>query len=66
MEKKVMKRRFLLLLICAVIFLAIAIALVNLVLANDSGVVKAAPGKVKQGALEVIDRELKQRGKKYV
>jgi hypothetical protein len=61
-----MKRRLLLSLICAVIFLAIAIALVNLVPANDSGVVKASPGIVTQGGLEVIDRELKQRGKKYV
>jgi Ca-activated chloride channel homolog len=52
-----MKQRFLLVLICAVIFLAIAIALVNLVPANDFGVVKAAPGKVTQGALEVLDRE---------
>src|SRR5262245_55729460 len=52
-----MKRRFLLLLIYAVIYLAIAIALVNLVPANDSGVVKAAPGKVTQGALEMLDRE---------
>jgi Ca-activated chloride channel homolog len=52
-----MKRRFLLMLICALIFLAIAIALVNFVPANDSGVVKAAPGKVTQGALEVLDRE---------
>ena len=52
-----MKRRFLLMLICAVIFLAIAIALVNLGPANDSGVVEAAPGKVTQGALEVLDRE---------
>jgi Ca-activated chloride channel homolog len=44
-------------LICALIFLAIAIASVNLVPANDSGVVKAATGKVTQGALEVLDRE---------
>ena len=49
-----MKRRLLLSLICAVIFLAIAIALVHLVPANDSGVVKAAPGKVTQGALQVM------------
>jgi hypothetical protein len=59
-----MIRRFLLSLICAVIFLAIAMALVTLVPANDSGVVKAAPGKVTQGALEEIDRELKRHGKK--
>src|SRR5499427_5861489 len=52
-----MKRRLLLSLICAVIFLAIAIALVNLVPANDFGMVKAAPGKITQGALEVIDRD---------
>ncbi|HKC87545.1 MAG TPA: VIT domain-containing protein, partial [Blastocatellia bacterium] len=52
-----MKRRFLLSLIYAVIFPAIAIAMVNLVPANDSGLVKAAPGKVTQGALEVLDRE---------
>src|SRR5215468_4691090 len=52
-----MKRRFLLLLICAVIFLAIAIALVNLVPASDSGVVNAAPGKVTQGALRALDRD---------
>ncbi|HMB27279.1 MAG TPA: VIT domain-containing protein, partial [Blastocatellia bacterium] len=49
-----MKRRFLLSLIYAVIFLAIAIALVNLVPANDSGVVKAAHGKVTQGALQAL------------
>jgi Ca-activated chloride channel homolog len=49
-----MMRRFLLSLICALIFLAIAIALVNLVPANDSGVAKAAPGKVTQGALEAL------------
>jgi hypothetical protein len=61
-----MKRRFLFLLICAVIFLAIAIALVNMVPANDSGVVQAAPGKVTQGALEALDRKLKQYGKEYV
>ena len=52
-----MKRRILLSLNGAVIFLAIAIALVNVVPANDSGVVKAAPGKVTQGSLEVLDRE---------
>jgi Ca-activated chloride channel family protein len=49
-----MKRRFLLLLICAAIFLAIAIAFVNLVPANDSGVVKAASRKVTQGALQAL------------
>jgi Ca-activated chloride channel homolog len=52
-----MKRRLLLSLICALIFLAIAIASINLVPANDSGVVKAAAGKVTQGALEVLDHE---------
>src|SRR5262245_59555378 len=52
-----MKRRFLLSLICVVIFLAIALALVHLVPANDFGVVKAASAKVTQGALEVLDRE---------
>ena len=52
-----MKRRFLLSLVCAVIFLVIAIAFVHLVSANDSGVVKAATGKVTQGALQVIDRD---------
>jgi hypothetical protein len=51
--EEVMKRVFLLSLICAAIFLVVAIALVKLVPANDSGVVEAAPGKVTQGALEV-------------
>jgi hypothetical protein len=50
-----MKRRFLLSLICAVIFLAIAIALVKLVPAKDSGVDKVAPGKVTQGPLQALD-----------
>src|SRR5262245_46693884 len=49
-----MKRRFLLVLICAAIFLAVAIALVNLVPAKESGVVEAAPGKVTQGTLQAI------------
>jgi Ca-activated chloride channel family protein len=52
-----MKRRFLLSLICAAIFLAIAIALVYLVPANDSGMVMAAPGKVTQGALQALGRD---------
>jgi Ca-activated chloride channel family protein len=43
-------------LICAVIFLAVAIAFVNLVPAKESGVVEAASGKVTQGALQVMGR----------
>ncbi|HEU0174471.1 MAG TPA: VIT domain-containing protein, partial [Blastocatellia bacterium] len=49
-----MKQRLLLSLICAAIFLAIAIALVNLVPASDFGVVEAASRKVSQGALQAI------------
>jgi Ca-activated chloride channel homolog len=49
-----MKQRFLLTLICAAIFLVVAIAFVNLVPAKGSGVVKAASGKVTQGALQVM------------
>lgn len=52
-----MKQRFLLTLICAAIFLVVAIAFANLVPAKDSGVVKAASGKVTQGALQVIGRD---------
>src|SRR5262245_47743479 len=52
-----MKRIFLLSLICAAIFLAIAIAFVKLVPANDFGVVEAAQGGVTQGALQVMDRD---------
>lgn len=52
-----MKRRFLLVLICAAVFLVVAIAFVNFVPANDFGVVKAATGKITQGALEVIGRD---------
>ena len=47
-----MKRIFLLSLICAAIFLAIAIAFVKLVPANDFGAVEAATRKVTQGALQ--------------
>jgi Ca-activated chloride channel family protein len=49
-----MKQRFLLTLICAAIFMAVAIAFVNLVPAKDSRAVKAASGKVTQGALQVM------------
>ncbi|HEY9432278.1 MAG TPA: marine proteobacterial sortase target protein [Blastocatellia bacterium] len=49
-----MKQRFLLTLICAAIFLVVAIAFVNLVPAKGSGVVKATSGKVTQGALQVM------------
>src|SRR5499426_3579785 len=49
-----MKQRFLLMLVCAAIFLAVAIAFVNFVPAKESGVVEAAPGKVTQGALQAI------------
>ncbi len=49
-----MKRSLLLLLICAAIFLALAVALVNLVPAKDSMAVKSAPRKVTQGALRAI------------
>ena len=52
-----MKQRFLLTLICAVIFLAVAIAFVNLVPAKNMGVVEAASGKVTQGALQVMGRD---------
>jgi Ca-activated chloride channel family protein len=52
-----MKRRPLLSLICAAIFMAVAFAFVYLVHVNDSGVVEAAPGKVTHGALEVIGRD---------
>src|SRR5262245_15151224 len=55
MEKKVMKRRFLLSLICATAsFLTVATAFVALSLATNSGVVEAAPRKVTQGALQVM------------
>jgi Ca-activated chloride channel family protein len=49
-----MKQRFLLTLICAAIFLVVAIAFVNLVPAMGSGMVKATSGKVTQGALQVM------------
>jgi Ca-activated chloride channel homolog len=49
-----MKQRFLLTLICAVVFLVVAIAFANLVPAKDSRAVKAASGKVTQGALQVM------------
>src|SRR5262245_10677105 len=52
-----MKRSFLLSLICAAIFLAVAIALVNLVPASDSGAVEAATRKVTQSALQAIGRD---------
>src|SRR5215475_1799664 len=52
-----MKQRLLLSLICVAIFLAIAIALVNLVPASDFGVVEAATRKVTQGALQSIGRD---------
>src|SRR5262245_34601017 len=55
MEKKVMRRRFLLSLICATAsFLTVATAFVALSPATNSGVVEAAPGKVTQGALQVM------------
>src|SRR5215813_1145857 len=55
MEKKVMKRRFLLSLICETAsFLTVATAFVALSLATNSGVVEAAPRKVTQGALQVM------------
>src|SRR5262245_54549905 len=55
MEKKVMRRRFLLSLICAAAsFLTVATAFVALSPATNSGVVEAAPGKVTQGALQVM------------
>src|SRR5262244_901031 len=50
-----MKRRFLLSLICATAsFLVVATTFVNLSPASYSGVVEAAPGKVTQGALQVM------------
>ncbi|HKQ90414.1 MAG TPA: TonB family protein [Blastocatellia bacterium] len=49
-----MKQRFLLTLVCAAIFLVVAIAFANLVPAKGSGVVNAASGKVTQGALQVL------------
>src|SRR5215475_10745295 len=49
-----MKRIVLLSLISAAIFLAVAIALVNLVPANNFGAVKAATREVTQGALQAI------------
>ncbi len=52
-----MRQRFLLTLICAVIFLAVAIAFVNLVPAKNMGVVEAASGKATQGALQVMGRD---------
>src|SRR5499426_1455796 len=58
MEKKVMKRRFLLSLICATAsFLTVATAFVALSPATNSGVVEAAPGKITQGALQVMDSD---------
>jgi Ca-activated chloride channel homolog len=55
MEKKVMRRRFLLSLIFATAsFLTVATAFVALSPATNSGVVEAAPGKVTQGALQVM------------
>src|SRR6266508_640740 len=55
MEKKVMRRTFLLSLICATAsFLTVATAFVALSPAANSGVVEAAPGKVTQGALQVM------------
>jgi len=57
-----MKRRSLLSLICATAsFLAVAIALGNLGPAKNTGVVKAAPGEVTQGALRVMDRDSQPR-----
>jgi Ca-activated chloride channel family protein len=49
-----MKRIFLLSLIYAAIFLAVAIAFVRFVPANDSGMVNAAPREVTQGAMQAI------------
>ncbi len=58
-----MKRRFVISLICAVAtFLAGLAAFANLSPANNPGVVEAAPGKVTQGALQVIDRDGKPGG----
>src|SRR5215475_3760512 len=58
MEKKVMKRRFLLSLICATAsFLTVATAFVALSPATNSGVVEAAPGKITQGALQVMGND---------
>jgi Ca-activated chloride channel family protein len=54
-RKKMMRRRFLLSLICATAsFLSVATTFVALGPATDSGVVEAAPGKVTQGALQVM------------
>jgi Ca-activated chloride channel family protein len=52
-----MKRIFLHSLIYAAIFLAIAIAFVNLVPAKESGVRKAVSRKVTQGALQALGRD---------
>ncbi len=58
-----MKRRFVISLICAVAtFLAGLAAFANLSPASGPGVVEAAPGKVTQGALQVIDRDGKPGG----
>src|SRR5215813_3606015 len=55
MEKKVMRRRFLLSLICATAsFLTVATAFVALSPETNYGMVEAAPGKVTQGALQVM------------
>src|SRR5262245_13056686 len=58
MEKKVMRRRFLLSLICATAsFLTVATVFVALSAETNSGVVGAGPGKVTQGALQVMDSD---------
>ena len=58
-----MKRRFVISLICAVAtFLAGLAAFANLSPASNPGVVEAAPGKVTQGALQVIDKDGKLGG----
>lgn len=58
-----MKRRFVISLICAVAtFLAGLAAFANLSPASSPGVVEAAPGKVTQGALQVIDKDGKPGG----
>jgi Ca-activated chloride channel family protein len=58
-----MKRRFVISLICAVAtFLAGLAAFANLSPASNPGVVEAAPGKVTQGALQVVDRDGKPGG----
>src|SRR5262245_44949518 len=55
MEKKGMKRRFLLSLICSTAsFLTVATAFVALSPETNFGVVEAAPGKVTQGALQAL------------